>query len=100
MTPSQFRVARAFLGLSRPQLAKKLHVSPETVSNIENSVHKPSETTMEAADRVFKRWGIAFFELPDGTAGVMHNPKLTRDALLLAAHEEKAAKNDTTTIQD
>lgn len=100
MTPAQFRAARGFLGLSRIKIAKKLHVSPETIANMERGTYAPSKNTFEGAKAFFERNGISLFELPGGAFGVMYDPNRTRDALLMAEHEKKIKKNDSITVQD
>lgn len=64
MTPSQCRMARAAVRLSRPELAKLASVSVTTVADFEADRRTPYDRTLRDLKAVFEALGVKFL-IPD-----------------------------------
>lgn len=75
--PSHVRMARAALGWSQEELAKRSGVSRTCVRNFESERNKPTRETVLALENAFKAEGIQFIKRFSGednsaTEGVLH----------------------------
>ena len=59
-TGSQIRAARALLGMSVTDLARRARVSPRTVQNLEADATKPIQVTQDAVMSVLLGAGVDF----------------------------------------
>lgn len=74
MTPAQLRAARALVGWSREDLAKKSDVGANTIKDFEINGSDPRLGTVQRWRRALGAAGVEFIEpgtaSPDGGAGV------------------------------
>jgi predicted transcriptional regulator len=71
MTPAQLRAARALLGWSREELAKKAGVSDESIKGLELRGSDPRLGTVNKWRRALEAAGVQFIdENADGGPGV------------------------------
>jgi transcriptional regulator with XRE-family HTH domain len=62
ITPSQCRAARAILGWTVKELARRAHTSPSTVVRFETEAHTANATTIMALKHAFEAAGVRFTE--------------------------------------
>ena len=60
ITPEQCRAARAFVGMSQPNLAEKVGVSLSTISNFENGRSVPYSKNMRDIIATLEAAGVEF----------------------------------------
>ncbi|KNY19131.1 helix-turn-helix transcriptional regulator [Methylobacterium sp. ARG-1] len=60
LKPEQIRGARAMLGLTQAEIAKRAGMSVTGLNNIERGASDPKASTLDAIRRVFEEAGIAF----------------------------------------
>lgn len=78
ITLEQIKGARAMLGVSQKQLAKKAGIAIATLNNIERGVQTdPKISTIRAIQEALERDGIAFMNEPSGVMGLTFRPKAT-----------------------
>ena len=68
MSPEQCRAARAWLGWSQQELAKRAHVGLSTVKDFERGDRRPIANNLNAMERAIETAGIIFIN--DDGAGV------------------------------
>ena len=73
MNALQCRMARAALGESASQVAKRAKLSADTLQSFENG-RKVTPSTRLALKRVFESAGIVFYENDEGDVGVIVKP--------------------------
>ena len=66
VSPAQIRAARAFLGLSQEDLAKKASVSLSAIARIEQEKGDPRLGTLEKIARALEKLGMEFLPPSDG----------------------------------
>lgn len=66
MSPEQVRAARAWLGWSQQELAKKASVGLSTVKDFENGSRKPIANNLHAIQRALEEGGISLLFASDG----------------------------------
>jgi ribosome-binding protein aMBF1 (putative translation factor) len=71
MSPEQCRAARAWIGWSMDDLAKRAHLSASTVRDFEAGRREPIFNNLRAIKFALEAEGIAFLENPDGVARVI-----------------------------
>jgi DNA-binding XRE family transcriptional regulator len=62
LTPIQSKMARAALSWSVRDLAKRAHISANTVVRFENEQHDPNATTVLGIKQAFEAAGVRFTE--------------------------------------
>jgi transcriptional regulator with XRE-family HTH domain len=67
ITPEQIQGARAMLGLTQADLAKRAGISTTALNNIENGVADPKASTLEAIRNAIEKAGAQF---KDGLVGL------------------------------
>jgi transcriptional regulator with XRE-family HTH domain len=70
MTPSQSRAARALLGLTQPELARRANVGLSTVVDFERARRRVSLGAIAALKAAFEMAGVVFIDENGGGAGV------------------------------
>ncbi|CAA2157060.1 hypothetical protein MBRA_02478 [Methylobacterium brachiatum] len=60
LKPEQIRGARAMLGLTQAEVAKRAGISTTGLNNIEREASDPKASTLDAIQRVFEAEGIVF----------------------------------------
>jgi DNA-binding XRE family transcriptional regulator len=60
LTPIQSKMARAALNWSVRDLAKRAHISANTVVRFENEQHEPNATTVLGIKQAFEAAGVRF----------------------------------------
>ena len=68
--PDQCRAARAFLGWSRDELAKRSKVSNATLADFEAGKRSPYDRTLGDIRRALEQAGVQFIPENGGGAGV------------------------------
>lgn len=66
MSPEQCRAARAWLGWSQQDLAKRANVGLSTVKDYENGLRKPIANNLNALQSALESGGISLTFDPDG----------------------------------
>ena len=69
-------MARAAMGWTVKDLAKRAHISHGTVVRFENELHEPNESTVVGIKRAFEAAGIEF----TGNGGIVPPAKGDRNA--------------------
>jgi DNA-binding XRE family transcriptional regulator len=62
LTPIQCKMARAALGWNVRDLARRAHISANTVVRFENEQHEPNATTVFGIKQAFEAAGVRFSE--------------------------------------
>jgi transcriptional regulator with XRE-family HTH domain len=70
MTPAQCRGARAFLGMTQPELARKAGLGLSTIVDFENTRRPVSREAIEAIRIALRRAGVEFIDENGGGPGV------------------------------
>jgi transcriptional regulator with XRE-family HTH domain len=70
MTPAQCRGARALLGMTQPELARKAGLGLSTIVDFENMRRHVSREAVEAMQVALSRAGVEFIDENGGGAGV------------------------------
>lgn len=70
LSPCQCRMARAAVGLSRPQFAQRANISVATLADFELGKRAPYERTLRDVRRTFEQLGITFLEANEDGEGV------------------------------
>ena len=73
--PSQCRAARALLGWSQDDLAKKADVSKQTLADFERGARNPYKRTLLAIYSALQTAGIAFIPGNGRGVGVQFSPR-------------------------
>lgn len=75
MTPEQFRMAKAALGVSNPELADKTGLHRNTLNKVDQGAGKPS--TVQHVQLALEALGVQFLEAGETAsgAGVAVKPK-------------------------
>lgn len=83
MSPEQSRAARAWLGWSQRQLAKRANVSPNTVYGFEAGRRVPTPNNISAMRRTLEEGGIRLlFDEEGAAAGIARwGVRIARDHL-------------------
>jgi predicted transcriptional regulator len=68
--PEQIRGARAMLGLTQAELAKRAGISTTALNNIERGHADPKSSTLNAVQKALEGAGIVFVEENGGGPGV------------------------------
>lgn len=93
ITLEQIRAARAMLGISQKQLAKKAGVAIATLNNIERGVQTdPKISTIRAIQGALEKDGIEFLSQSRGAIGVFFRPKTVqlKNATILIVDDNKS----------
>jgi len=70
LTPCQCRMARAAVGLSRPEFAAKANISVATLADFELGKRAPYERTLRDVQEAFEELGVTFLENNEDGEGV------------------------------
>ena len=73
LTPSQCRMARAGVRLTRTELCKKANISVATLADFEAEKRTPYEKTVRDIQAVFEALGVTFLDLNEDGIGVRVN---------------------------
>ena len=94
---SQVRAARALLGWSQSELARRAKISVAAIARIELGTTDCRMSTIQALKTTFGLAGIEFHKGPDGRFGVLHSRPPQQDASAAAqassAHANSAHAN-------
>lgn len=75
ITPAQMKAARAMLGISQKDLARKAGVAVATLNNIERGAQTdPKISTLKAIRQALEKMGIEFTSSPLGDIGISLKP--------------------------
>jgi transcriptional regulator with XRE-family HTH domain len=80
MTPDQCRAARALLGWTQPDLAKRSGVSANTISGFEKGATAPIPANLAALVRAFQAAGVDLIHENGGGEGVRLREPRTKPA--------------------
>ena len=70
LSPCQCRMARAAVGLSRPEFAAKANISVATLADFELGKRAPYERTLRDVQETFEELGVTFLEDNEDGEGV------------------------------
>jgi transcriptional regulator with XRE-family HTH domain len=70
ITPEQIRGARAMLGLTQAELARRAGISKTGLNNIESGSSDPKASTLRAIQQVLEAAGVEFISENGGGPGV------------------------------
>lgn len=70
LSPCQCRMARAAIGLTRPQFAQRANISVATLADFELGKRAPYERTLRDVQHTFERLGVTFLEADEDGEGV------------------------------
>lgn len=70
LSPCQCRMARAAVGLSRPEFAAKANISVATLADFELGKRAPYERTLRDVQEAFEELGVTFLENNEDGEGV------------------------------
>lgn len=70
LTPCQCRMARAAVGLSRPEFAAKANISVATLADFELGKRAPYDRTLRDVQEAFEELGVTFLENNEDGEGV------------------------------
>ena len=70
LSPCQCRMARAAIGFTRPQFARRANISVSTLADFELGKRAPYERTLRDVQQAFERLGITFLEADEDGEGV------------------------------
>lgn len=72
LTSGQCRMARAAVGLTQSELARKANISTTTLTAFESGQRAPYDRTLRDVRTVFEELGITFLEPDERGAGVRY----------------------------
>ncbi|PAP92139.1 helix-turn-helix domain-containing protein [Mesorhizobium wenxiniae] len=70
ISPHQIRGARAMLGLTQAELAKRAGISTTGLNNLESGASDPKASTLRAIQTALESAGVEFIPENGGGAGV------------------------------
>ena len=66
ITPEQCKGARAMLGLSRGEVAKRAHISERTLIDFDRGPRQPYERTIRDVQEALEQAGVVFLPADEG----------------------------------
>lgn len=70
LSPCQCRMARAAVGLTRPQFARRANIAVATLADFELGKRTPYERTLRDVRQAFEQLGVTFLEADEDGEGV------------------------------